>query len=274
MNNIFILSHFHKDFIFNEKCDWIIPACSGDSILVNDSRYLNVCADGILDDYKKYYSEQTLFQYYRALGAEASVLWLLKNIDRLNNKYFGFSSYRRYLYFFEDSNAEKILVNTNKDVVDSLTSDSAKVNAEKILETHDIVLCRERTVEDNLSIENQYLRYQLKEMWDLFKTAIVELYPKYANKIHWFSTTQKCSFESPIIAKKEIFKELALEYFSILEYVWQNCSDNYPDKSCKYIDCREEYPWRYPGFLGERFFPFFAYANDLNKKEVPLVLLQ
>jgi len=36
----------------------------------------------------------------------------------------------------------------------------------------------------------------------------------------------------------------------------------------------EPLPWRYPGFLGERFLPFFIYANDANVFRVPLVILE
>ena len=46
------------------------------------------------------------------------------------------------------------------------------------------------------------------------------------------------------------------------------------NKSKKQYNCTEINPWRYPGFLNERFVPFFFYANGLRKIEVPLAFLE
>jgi hypothetical protein len=70
--------------------------------------------------------------------------------------------------------------------------------------------------------------------------------------------------------RRDIFIKYADELFRILEYIWQNSGDNYPTKQTT----SEPLPWRYPGFLGERFFPFFVYANSLKKIQVPLVILE
>jgi hypothetical protein len=69
------------------------------------------------------------------------------------------------------------------------------------------------------------------------------------------------------------FKRLTQEYFSIMEYIWKNCSETFPDKNVRQYNCTEINPWRYPGFLNERFVPFFFYANGFRKIEVPLAVL-
>ena len=268
-----MVSHFHKDFIFNENCKWIVPVCSGDSDLVGNEYFINVCEGNTLDDLKIFYKNQTDKEFYRALGAEASIYWIIKNQHRITSSYLGFTSYRRYLYFLDNESNTKIHAAADKEYINRITSDTVLSNIETVFKEYDIITCKEVTVEDGLSIEQQYLRYQPKEMWDLFKDGIITLYPKYTNSINWLSTNKSCSFESPIIAKREIFLDMANQYFEVLRYIWKKLSNVYPERS-NYEHCREEYPWRYPGFLGERFFPFFVYANKLKRKEVPLIFIQ
>ena len=70
-----------------------------------------------------------------------------------------------------------------------------------------------------------------------------------------------------------MFLRYASELFQILEYIYQNCSKVYPTKQPG-DQFSELLPWRYPGFIGERFLGFFINANKLNKLEVPLIFLQ
>jgi hypothetical protein len=70
--------------------------------------------------------------------------------------------------------------------------------------------------------------------------------------------------------RRDIFVRYTTELFAILENIWQNSDDNYPTQQTT----SEPFPWRYPGFLGERFMPFFLYANSLKKIQVPLVILE
>jgi hypothetical protein len=61
--------------------------------------------------------------------------------------------------------------------------------------------------------------------------------------------------------------------FRILEYIYINSSKVYPVKKSG-DNFSEPLPWRYPGFIGERFLGFFIHANSLKKLEVPLIFLQ
>ena len=70
--------------------------------------------------------------------------------------------------------------------------------------------------------------------------------------------------------RKQLFKKYVSELFELLEYVWKNARPVYP----RIQTTSEPLPWRYPGFLGERFLPFFIYANDANVFRVPLVILE
>ena len=85
----------------------------------------------------------------------------------------------------------------------------------------------------------------------------------------WFTGYNVISYEGVYIMRKSLIKQLVSEYFSIMEYIWKNCSQVYPTQQTT----SEPLPWRYPGFLNERFVPFFVYANSLRRAEVPLVFL-
>jgi hypothetical protein len=70
--------------------------------------------------------------------------------------------------------------------------------------------------------------------------------------------------------RKQLFRKYASELFELLEYVWQNTNKTYPTQPTT----AEPLPWRYPGFLGERFLPFFLHANKVNVARVPLIILE
>jgi hypothetical protein len=64
-----------------------------------------------------------------------------------------------------------------------------------------------------------------------------------------------------------------------MEYIWQKTDNTYPTQEYLIQNNKtlgwyhhQGSPWRYPGFLGERFFPFFVAANEMKAHYVPLVL--
>ena len=58
------------------------------------------------------------------------------------------------------------------------------------------------------------------------------------------------------------------EFFTLLAHVFRHAKVVVPDAP----EGTFQPAYRYPGFLGERFLPFFAYANGLRRIEVPLVI--
>ena len=92
--------------------------------------------------------------------------------------------------------------------------------------------------------------------------------PDYRNKMDWFNGN-KINFETCYIMRKQLFKKYASELFEIYEYIWMR-SKAYPTEATT----SEPLPWRYPGFLGERFLPFFIAMNACDPIHVPLVILE
>ena len=78
------------------------------------------------------------------------------------------------------------------------------------------------------------------------------------------------TYETTYIMRREYFMRCAREFFGVLEYVFQHADPVVPDQ----VEGVAHQHFRYPGFLGERFLPFFIYANGLRKIELPLVRLE
>jgi len=207
--------------------------------------------------------------FLKAIGQQPTDLYL-SNLETSAN-YLSCGSYRRYLWIDASRQEEKITLPATTESCKQVTSDEQMHRALDYLENCDIIINRERVIDT--TVENQYLRYELPEYWFLFKEAISIVNPSYKPYISWFTESTRCTYEGVYILRKDIFKRLVKEFFSIMEIVWSNCSEVFPDKSKKSYSCSEPFPWRYPGFLNERFVPFFVHANELKKVEVPLVFL-
>jgi hypothetical protein len=137
-----------------------------------------------------------------------------------------------------------------------------------MLELHDVIT----NIETQLpcTVEDQYLQSQPSEYWDLFLKAITELLPDYRDCIDCFNMRTKASFETCYIMRKQLFKKYVSELFEIYEYIWTYSKTAYPTQKTT----SEPLPWRYPGFLGERFLPFFIAMNACAPIHVPLVILE
>jgi len=271
MNDILVLSHFHKDFPFNHNSSWMRAAFAGgtgayeyyppskEGVWINTSR-----EQKRIQEFQHYYSSVSELEFLKAMGQQPSEYWLWKygQFD-----YLGCTTYRRYLLMDNiDTDAAKITMAATQENTDKLSSESQKMAALHLLEKHDVITNRQTTLP--CSIEEQYLQSQPRLYWDLFKEAITQLMPDYRNKLDWFNGN-KISFETCYIMRKQLFKKYASELFEIYEYIWK-FSRAYPTE----VTTSEPFPWRYPGFLGERFLPFFIAMNACDPIHVPLVILE
>ena len=280
MSNVKLMNHTHKEYAFNFESSWVVPTYAGGSAPSEwhpkDDRYVNVYQDGLdinktIRRYRGYYSQIDETSFLKAMGQQATEYFLYAN--DFTTQYLGVGSYRRYLAPEHGVGCmeEKLNVPSDIDTCKVLTSDSQRDKIVQYLQSADVVCSRFRYM--NKSIEAQYLESQLPEYWELFKEAIVKLYPEYERHMIWFTDYSICNYECVYVMENYNFKRLTQEYFSIMEYIWKNCSETFPDKNVRQYNCTEINPWRYPGFLNERFVPFFFYANGFRKIEVPLAFL-
>jgi len=272
--SLVMYSHFHKDFPFNWNSKWIVPTYAGGlepfSWQSPDESKPFTNVNRSKEDIHKFqlhYHGCTEDQFLRALGQQATEYWMMKNCT---HDYVGCRTYRRYLLLDRkaEKNIAKIQVQADQQVASLFGTDEEKDLALEYLQTAEVLT--NHSIALPYSVEQQYLMYEPIEYWNLFKDAIVHLYPQYRQHMTWFTHNNIINFETTYIMRRDLFVRYANELFSILEYIWKNCKDVYPIVQTT----SEIHPWRYPGFLGERFFPFFVYANSLKRIQVPLVVLQ
>lgn len=270
MNDILMLSHFHKQFPFNFKSSWLKASYAGEKAPFAwgppfPGDWINTTSQKSIHEYQHYYPGVSEHDFLKAMGQQATEYYLWKHGQA---DYIGVGSYRRYLMInFQDIPGHKVSVAATLENAELLSSEEQKIGALHMLQRYDVIT--NRPIQINGTIESQYLESQPYEYWDLFIKGIMELFPDYRDKIDWFNGNT-INFETSYIMRKQAFKKYVSELFELLEYVWQNCSTAYPTKQTT----SEIYPWRYPGFLGERFFPFFIHANGLKPAYVPLVILE
>jgi hypothetical protein len=228
--------------------------------------WINTTQVQSIHQYMHYYSGCHEDEFLRAMGQQASEYYLWKYGQ---GDFIGCTTYRRYLKFDDglSPNVVKIAMAPTQESTNYLSSDEQRNAALTMLQTHDIITNRLTPLP--CSVIDQYLQSQPKEYIDLFLDGIRELMPDYRNKMDWWNGNE-ASFETCYVMRKQMFKKYVSELFELLEYVWINAKTAYP----RVQTTSEPLPWRYPGFLGERFLPFFIHANDLNAFRVPLVILE
>lgn len=274
MNDILFLSHFHKEFPFNFKSSWLKASYAGGRAPFAwappfPGEWVNTTQQQSIHEYQHYYAGVEENDFLRAMGQQATeyYLWKYGKAD-----YIGVGSYRRYLFISghdneELKNAIKLGMPATIESAEFLSSEQQKDDALNLLKSYDLITNRQTPI--NVSVQEQYLQSQPRQYWVLFLKAIDELMPDYRKHLNWFQGN-KINFETSYIMRKQMFKKYVAELFEIYEYIWQNCDKTYPTQQTT----SEPLPWRYPGFLGERFFPFFIHANSLNAIHVPLVMLE
>mgnify|MGYP001156740040 FL=1 len=290
MSNIFIGTNFHRDFPFHFDQDWLVPCFAAGTgpdehhPPSNKGEFVNVTTktrryQNTIYDFRHWYSSVSEDKFLKAMGTQATDYYTINSAQDAD--YLGSACYRRFLLMDKDNDNQKLSTPANSENYEKLTSDQMKDNALKYLKESDIVINREVAIRQTPylllseygSPESQYLVSQLKEYWFLFKEGILKANPSYASSMKWFTESKFCNFEGVYVTKKHLMRQLVTEYFLAMEHVWDNTKEVYPDKEKNSYDCTELFPWRYPGFLMERFVPFFIHANKLKKTEVPLVVL-
>ena len=271
MTDLLMISHFHKDFPFNHESSWLKAAYAGSHAPYGwhppgPGNWINTSHHKSVYEYRHYYGTLNEDEFLRALGQQASEYYLWKHARA---DFIGCTTYRRYLDFKGDldKNVLKAAMPPTKESADYMASDEQKAAALKLLETHDAITNPITPLP--YSVRTQYLQSQPEEYLNLFLEGIEKLLPDYRNSMNWWDENG-ASFETCYVMRKQLFRKYASELFEILEYVWQNTSKTYPTQQTT----SEPLPWRYPGFLGERFVPFFLYANKVNVARVPLIILE
>ena len=220
-----------------------------------------------MDDFRHYMPAVSDEQFAKIFGQQALEYWIYKKAPKCD--FVGCSTYRRYLLIAGASTTthSRLTVEPRADILSELGSDQQRNAALYYFRSADVITNRTEAI--NSTIERQYLGSQPASYWFLMMEAIDKLFPHYRPHMLWFRDYNCVNFETTYIMRRSLFNKYAKELFSMLEFIFRNAPVVVPPD----IAGKKRQPRRYPGYLGERFFPFFLYANSVRKIEVPLVFV-
>jgi hypothetical protein len=264
--SIALYSHFHRPFAYDTTSSWIHPVSFMDD-LSGSGIPLLPRGPGSVEDFRHYMPGMEDVRFAKMFGQQALEYWLYKKAPKTD--FIGCATYRRYLMIAGAYAGphHRLIVEPRPDILSDLGSDQHRNAALMYLQSADVITNRSYALES--TIEQQYLDSQPAAYWHLMMRAIETLYPQYKPHMLWFRDYNVVQFETTYIMRRAAFMKYASELFAILDYVFQHAEVVVPDE----VPGMPHQPYRYPGFLGERFFPFFLYANALRTIEVPLVFV-
>lgn len=262
--------HFHKKFPFNFSSEWCKAThfekdldIGGPSICLSDfsENISNLFAAEAVNQERVGYLAQTIAAEY----------WILHNVHDVD--YVGVTGYRRYAEFAKTPDRKTRAIR-NEQVNDrflaELTGRSAREAIEQVMAVHDVIV--PKSMYFGQTISEQYLNSnQLEPVWGAFLEGIAQTTPEYKDKLNWFDLHQPSHFFGPMgMNPIGLFKEYADAYLKVVKFVLENTADPF-----HVLDWgNQNRSDRWMGFLAERFYPFFLYANRISKFEVPVVLFR
>jgi hypothetical protein len=255
--------------MFNFDCDWLKATAyekdldlGGDYVCLSDfTPAISAILDpkGQKDASYVGYLAQTLATEY----------WILHHVNDLD--FVGVTGYRRYPIFDYRSHAiaePHVYAKAASETVWALTSGVSVKAICDVLDSHDLILPKQLTF--GKSVKIQYLETQDAAIWNAFIQGIAELAPEYRNKLNWFD--QACAFSAfgPMgLTPLNAYKDYADTYFKVVDFIVKNVPDCFVvrDGGARYKTDR------WVGYLAERFYPFFIFANEMTPFEVNTVEL-
>lgn len=257
--------HFHRPFPHAAGSSWIRPWSFIDDLSASGIPALPR-GEGSVEDFRRHMPGLDDARFARVWGQQALEYWLWKKGPR--SRYVGCSTYRRYLMIDQCESREerRIAKAPTPEHLATFSSEAQRAAALAFLESADLVTNRPWTLP--ATIERQYLDNHPAEYWNLFLEGIERHLPAYRKHMVWFRRYNTASFETTYILRRDWFMRYAKELFTLLAHVFRHAKVVVPDAP----EGTFQPAYRYPGFLGERFLPFFAYANGLRRIEVPLVI--
>lgn len=245
MMDIRIFQTFHKSFIRNSTCDWIIP------IGVNGYHEPGF----LMDSDKKNISH--LNPYYCELTAQ---YWVWKNC---RHDYVGFYHYRRYLNFCVDRTYEgigQVAVTPSEIAINYLSSDAQLDRLERLLKVAPVILPKPHPMLPSISA--QYLGCVASEPWERFISELFKLGEPRSQVESYFSEFTYAPICNVMVMRWDIFSSYLSDLFAVLDPIFGEIGSNF-----------DTYNNRYPGFLAERYLGYWLHSRRIQSSFVPMVFL-
>ena len=200
MNEIIILSVFHKEYKYNKECQWIKPIAVG-NFICND--FLSDKIGNNISNLNYTYAELT------------ALYWMYKN---LSYDYYGLCHYRRYFNFMNEN------INSFEDIF-SLRQNEACL---KILKNYDVILPNRMSLPSEM--EEHYKGCHVAKHYDIFIEEVKKIYPK--KDVDTANKTTSFYANNCFVTNSVIFNRYCSELFHILSNVYYkvDVNINKPDK--------------------------------------------
>jgi hypothetical protein len=105
----------------------------------------------------------------------------------------------------------------------------------------------------------------------MFLTCLAEIAPEYKPKLKWFDISYSGNFCGPMgMNPLGVFKDYVDIYTRVIRLMLQRLENPWEIKNPN----QDALSDRWIGWLSERFYAFFIFANNLSVYEVPIVFLE
>jgi len=229
---IFCIYHSPQYILENEL---ISPIQTGNYGKYNGMDMIQSCDGCQIDKKNKNYGELTAWY------------WVWKNYlpENKNIEYVGFCHYRRILDFKSNKQDSFMKIISLSKFLDLHNNDYDYDDVYNTIKGYDVVLPKKYTVENNLTIEQQYLNFHPKKDLELLKEIIKNKYPDMVPVMYEVLNEQSAYFCLLYMLKREHYINFMKFTFDIL-FELENRSD--------WSSYNEYYTIRAPAYLIERFF--------------------
>jgi hypothetical protein len=250
--DISVLVYAHKPFPLPRDSTWLHPMLSADC----PTSMPGVLRDDTGDNIAR------LGKYF---GELAGLYWQWKNPQ--GSDIVGMYQYGRYLNLLPAyPQPPEVFCEPTPQALAFLSHSRQRDRIETILATFDVIVAQGNFL--NASIEAHYLASHARTYWDRFWEIVFDTHPDYAKFRDFLRLTNKAHLFNMSVSSKRWLDRYAGQLFPILEILTQQLGFPEPEPGKRF----QEY--RYPGYLAERFFMLYLFANQSRVYETQVVLLR
>lgn len=244
--DLLVLATMHKPYVHSAGSAWLRPCTVGGFQLDEAGAFSDAQGEQIAH-LNRHFCELT------------SQYWAWKNLQQV--EHIGFCHYRRYLYLHpRPAKSMTVVFDNPQGSVELMASETARAQALKLLRHADVIVPYPTYMAE--TVADHYRTHHLAEHWDVFTEVLFSKYPEYACFDTYLEETNRCYFCNMAIWKWPQFDRYCTQLFDVMFEVYARIGQP-----------ADPYQSRYIGFLAERFFTLYVYANALRAAEVATVIV-
>lgn len=243
---LLVLATMHKPYVHSAVSEWLRPFTVGGFRLDEPGAFSDGTGDHIAP----------LNPHFCELTAQ---YWAWKNLRDV--EHIGFCHYRRYLYLNPKvPKSLTVVFDHPQGTVELMSGPLAHQQALRLLRHADVIAPFPSYMAD--TVAQHYRNHHDAHHWNVFVEVLFDKYPEYGCFDTYLEEVNRSYFCNMAIWKWPQFDRYCRQLFDVMFEVYARIG-------------RPEDPYqsRYIGFLAERFFTLYVYANALRVAEVATVIV-